>query len=289
MYEIDDNVPMLPLDKELDEEEYIDNNCGIYCIENLINKKKYIGKSKNIHRRLWQHKNQLAKEKRFKDCNIYLFASAKKHGLENFKFYTLEILPINDSLLMEREIYWMDFYNSCNRDFGYNLRRDTQSGMKVHEDTIKRMSEAFKGEKNPNYGNRWSNELKAHMSKIKKELAASRTDEEKEIIGKNIGAGIKKFYEDNPQAREHMSKAVSNAKKKKHSFLQLDKKTEEVLNIWESVEDIVKVYPFVKWQNIYSVCNGYKGTYLGFKWRKVPKIPRENYSTILTSGRSTQT
>jgi predicted GIY-YIG superfamily endonuclease len=33
--------------------------CGIYCIENLVNSKKYIGQSKDINRRWKEHKNQL--------------------------------------------------------------------------------------------------------------------------------------------------------------------------------------------------------------------------------------
>jgi hypothetical protein len=31
---------------------------------------------------------------------------------------------------------------------------------------------------------------------------------------------------------------------------------------------IIKANPNFKWQNIYSVCNGYKPTYMGFIWKK---------------------
>ena len=32
---------------------------GIYCIENKVNNKKYIGQSKNINDRWYKHKNEL--------------------------------------------------------------------------------------------------------------------------------------------------------------------------------------------------------------------------------------
>ena len=33
--------------------------CGIYCIENLINRKKYIGQSIDIYNRWYHHKHEL--------------------------------------------------------------------------------------------------------------------------------------------------------------------------------------------------------------------------------------
>ena len=37
--------------------------CGIYCIENIINHKKYIGQSQNVFRRMYNHKNLLRNNK----------------------------------------------------------------------------------------------------------------------------------------------------------------------------------------------------------------------------------
>ena len=57
--------------------------CGIYCIENIINHKKYIGQSQNVFRRMYNHKNLLRNNKHH---NSYLQNSWNKYG-ENLSFF----------------------------------------------------------------------------------------------------------------------------------------------------------------------------------------------------------
>lgn len=67
-----------------------------------------------------------------------------------------------------------------------------------------------------------------------------------------------------------MAKKVSKAKRL-YDFEQYSKDG-VLLKVWESVEDIISENPDYKWQNIYSVCNGYKKSYRGFIWKKKLKI-----------------
>lgn len=88
---------------------------GIYKIENKINGKVYIGLSKHIKQRWWEHKNSLNKNKH---PNLHLQAAWNKYGKDNFNFKILE--KCKKELLNEKEMYWINYYKSYDRKFGYN-------------------------------------------------------------------------------------------------------------------------------------------------------------------------
>lgn len=90
--------------------------CGVYCIENIFNNKKYIGISRDIKRRWYEHKSDL---KNHKHSNLYLQSSWDKYGMSNFKFYIIELC--NEKVLSERECYYIKFYKSTSHENGYNL------------------------------------------------------------------------------------------------------------------------------------------------------------------------
>lgn len=64
--------------------------------------------------------------KKLKRENQHFINAWHKYGRDNFVYVVLETFDfIDDSVLKERELYWMDFYQSHDRDYGYNLRRDS--------------------------------------------------------------------------------------------------------------------------------------------------------------------
>lgn len=112
--------------------------CGIYCIENIINHKKYIGQAKSIYDRWSKHKSALRR-----NChdNDHLQKSWNKYGEENFSFYIVE--KCSEDILDEREIFYINSFNLLNGDYGYNEKEGGFNG-RVSEEANNRRKESLK-------------------------------------------------------------------------------------------------------------------------------------------------
>lgn len=122
--------------------------CGIYCIENLIDSKKYVGLSVNIIHRFYEHRSDLNANKHF---NKHLQNAWNVYGKENFKFYVLE--ECAQDVLSEREKYYIKLFNLNDPDFGYN----TNSGGKSTTEEIRALLS------NSAKKNIWTDERKASL------------------------------------------------------------------------------------------------------------------------------
>jgi hypothetical protein len=106
---------------------------GIYCIENTVNKKRYIGSSKSIYKRLQKHRSLLRHNKH---QNKYLQNSWNKHGEKQFICYVLEICE--SSKLKYLEQYYIDNSNS-----EFNLTKQVIRNV-LSKDSCKLISETLK-------------------------------------------------------------------------------------------------------------------------------------------------
>ena len=99
---------------------------GIYCITNIVNGKKYIGKTKCFYTRYCQY----ASDVRSSDSNRinnYLLNSFLKYGFDNFKFDVIEFCPVENC--SERELYWMIKFDTTNRDVGILYKELQERGL----------------------------------------------------------------------------------------------------------------------------------------------------------------
>jgi hypothetical protein len=88
----------------------------IYSILNKLNNKIYIGQTtQKIETRWKKHLNNIKRRK-----NIYLYDAINHYGIENFLIEKIEDCSNIDEL-NQRETYWINFYKSNQKEFGYNM------------------------------------------------------------------------------------------------------------------------------------------------------------------------
>jgi group I intron endonuclease len=166
----------------------------IYKTTCLISNKFYIGLSKFNPE---ENPNYLG-------SGFLLKKSIKKHGRNNFKKEIIEVCD-NKEILCERERYWIKKLCSNKREIGYNICEGGQWGdnWKNHpnkEELRKKASKRVMGKKNPNYGNKWSDE--------QKDIAKNRVIKRGGIVDKETNENFAKL----PNIRKKISESKMGIK-----------------------------------------------------------------------------
>lgn len=262
-------------------EKCINYNIGIYKILNLITHKIYIGSTISFKER---RKNHFKLLRNNKHVNIYLQRAFNKYNKENFIFHVIEYC--NEEDLLNREQYWLDFYNSFNRDFGYNINpradrsimseetkekiRLSKIGKKLTEEHKKKISESNKGKKYSEYTKlKISNSLKGKIKtketcdKIKKSLTGRIISEEwRNKISLSTTGNKNHFF--GKKHSEKTKKLISNTRiKKQVSKFDLENK---YIKTYESIRlasldvnvDDICISRCCRKPNRYKTAGGYK-------------------------------
>lgn len=163
----------------------------IYKTTNLLNGKIYIGKDKK------NNKNYLG-------SGVALKESIKKYGKNNFK---KEIICFCNNIeeLNEKEKYYIKFYNSQDKNIGYNITDGgdgnslSWNGPKLNDSHKKNISDGLK--KSDKFKKMWEGD------EHKKKLKESRTKSEK----------VKKIIE-SQEWKNKISESVKNSEKFKEAI-----------------------------------------------------------------------
>lgn len=95
----------------------------IYQLRNRITNKSYVGKSKDVPKRMLRHKREVLNK-----TNRRLYDSMNHHGFDAFELIILEDIPNNDRTYSnEREMFWIDKLRTLVPN-GYNMTRGGDGG-----------------------------------------------------------------------------------------------------------------------------------------------------------------
>lgn len=208
----------------------------IYKLTSPSNK-IYIGQSINLEKRLSKYKNVYC-EGQPKLCN-----SLKKYGFDNHTFLIIETIESNDikSKLNEREIFWIEYYNSYNDGLNCNKGGKGNVGVIISNETRKKYSLNRKGKQKPNITSFKKGNLhpffgkkRIHSEETKQKISLGNigkkhTDESKRKIGE-ASKGRTHIVTDEIKEKIRQSKIgtiVSQETKDKISKYHKGKKTSE--------------------------------------------------------------
>lgn len=181
---------------------------GIYCIENTVNHKKYIGMAQDIEARWRTHKCEL---RNGNHINKHLQKAWNKYGENAFAFYVVE--EVEKSELQSSEIAWIAKLGTFENGYNLTAGGEGQYGRTLTEDQKRHLSEINMGKNNPNYGLKRSKETRHRMSES--------------MMGKHTGA-----------LSESHKKAISDGNKgKKHPWFNKPVIHVETGKIYNSISD----------------------------------------------------
>lgn len=235
---------------------------GIYKIRNTINGKIYVGSSKELLSRWRHHVNSL---KRGDHHSRHLQRAWDKYGEHSFKFEIIEYTE--ESMLVEREQYYLDTLNPCDRHIGYNVAPTAESplGITRTEETKRKLREI-------NLGKKLSEDTKkkigAGLKNSQKWLDSKQSPEYREKLRQaNLG-------ENNPNWGNAHGKSgedhymFGRFGKLHHRAQRIGQYTKSgvLIKEWDSFADITRDIG-LKHPNIVSCCKGRLQSAYGYVWK----------------------
>lgn len=168
----------------------------IYMHKNKTNEKVYIGQTTNNPKYRWNH-GEGYKE------SPYFYEAIKKYGWDGFEHIILES-DIEEKELNNREKYWIDFYHSNLREYGYNLTNGGTERLNNEQKEKRKIKLAQWRENNPELSNKAINSMKQYWLDNPKE---------KEKILKKATLKSLEYWKNNPEKKEKvMEKMREKAK-----------------------------------------------------------------------------
>lgn len=170
--------------------------CCIYCIENIINGKKYIGQTINFYNRKHDHLSCL---RHGRHQNTYLQHAWNKYGENNFAVYILQECTKDELDKLER--YYIAKFCTNDRCYGYNRESGGNSRKFVSNNTRQLISQNHadvSGENNPMFGHKLTKESIEKFSKNQNYINRKHRGIDSHMcsITEDVALAIKKHFSD---------------------------------------------------------------------------------------------
>lgn len=230
---------------------------GIYAIINRVSRKIYIGSAVRLNHRWAEHRSQLATGTH---GNRYL-QRAFSNEPEGFEIQVVEELPkCSKQLLLSREQFWMDFYQSYVPEKGYNIAPKAEScqGMKQDPEVVAKRAKAQKGYKH-------TAESRANMSAAQRGTTKAKRDK-LDVLRATMSAWGR------PWTLEHRKKFEDWLKFNRHKCAHFSRpviqmsKSGEVINRFDTIANASRATGAPEC-NIRGCLKHPNWTARGFKWR----------------------
>lgn len=190
----------------------------VYKVTNKLNNKVYIGKANDPQNR-WKKHLYISKYGKKEYGFYYLHAAIIKYGKDNFSFEIIEECN-NENDALNKEIYWIKYYNSNNREIGYNLTNGGEgvSGRKYTDEEKKIKSDYmhlyWETHIHPCIGLHISSEHKEKISKANSGKILNN-DTKIKISKANSGENNGNYNKiESSESRQNRGKKISETKKK---------------------------------------------------------------------------
>lgn len=217
----------------------------IYKICNKINNKLYIGQTTR------PFKDRINDYKRGYGNN-HINNSIKKYGFECFEFSIIETCSTIDKL-NEREIFWINYYNSRDRINGYNIELGGMNSLASNE-TKKKMSLSHFG---IIQSKEWiANRIAKSGTTDSKKYGKAKSNEEKLTLSINSA----KYWQG--KSRDEDTKKKISISKQGHlpsnikTVYKINILTKEVLGLYVSITEASRQNPSFTQSKISRICNG---------------------------------
>lgn len=227
------------------------SNSGIYKITNKVNNKIYIGSTCCFKERKSKHKTS--------KTDTIISKSIQKYGWNNFIFEIIEYCDVYE--LEVREQFYLDLLQPFKENNGYNILRTViGNGWRGHNHTEE--SKKIMSEKKQGYipWNKDKIGVQEHSLEARKLMSINTTGEKNPFYNKNH----------TKETKEYLSFLAKNRDMSRFNkrIIQIDKNTQEVIKIWESITNINKFYGIsLNNSSISRVCKGKQKTAYGFCWK----------------------